>query len=362
MLRVHSKSNDVHLIAPTAESRSVPSRKVPGRSSAGVDSVAPRIEPLPGGIKRPLWSVMIPTYNSARYLRQTIRSVLAQDPGSDQMQIEVVDDCSTLDDPATVVEEEGKGRVLFYRKQANEGATKTFNTCIERSRGHLVHILHGDDAVGAGYYDKITEVATLNPEVGLIAARCFVIDEDSEICGVTPRVRMLEVAGKSATPFFYTTPIEYAGVTVRREAYEKLGGFRLDLVHTADCEMWGRIVSAKGGIILRDILAYYRYFAANDTARLMKTAENIRDHCRLYEVMSRSYPEFSVELAREKAINMARGQYYRFLELGDEKAVAAHYQILLELMPSFRRYKWQLRNMIDRCMPRLVEIYRRGLR
>src|SRR5262249_49179546 len=52
------------------------------------------IPPVPDGIARPLWSVMIPTFNCASYLRETLRSVLTQDPGRDVMQIEVVDDCS----------------------------------------------------------------------------------------------------------------------------------------------------------------------------------------------------------------------------------------------------------------------------
>src|SRR5882672_8085006 len=48
----------------------------------------PRIEPVPEGIARPLWSVMIPTYNSERWLRQTLQSVIAQDCGPERMQIE----------------------------------------------------------------------------------------------------------------------------------------------------------------------------------------------------------------------------------------------------------------------------------
>jgi glycosyltransferase involved in cell wall biosynthesis len=50
------------------------------------------IPPIPDGTPRPLWSVMIPTYNCANYLRETLASVLAQDPGFEIVQIEVVDD------------------------------------------------------------------------------------------------------------------------------------------------------------------------------------------------------------------------------------------------------------------------------
>ena len=49
------------------------------------------IAPVPEWGRRPLWSVMIPTFNSAKYLRETLGSVLAQDPGPERMQIEVVD-------------------------------------------------------------------------------------------------------------------------------------------------------------------------------------------------------------------------------------------------------------------------------
>ena len=66
-----------------------------------------RIGPVDAAFVRPVWSVMIPTYHCARYLGETLRSVLAQDPGPDAMQIEVVDDHSTQDDPERVVREVG---------------------------------------------------------------------------------------------------------------------------------------------------------------------------------------------------------------------------------------------------------------
>ena len=64
----------------------------------------PLISDTEGSGARPYWSVMIPTYNPrADYLEETLRSVLQQDPGPEQMQIEVIDDGSTVDVAAQTV-------------------------------------------------------------------------------------------------------------------------------------------------------------------------------------------------------------------------------------------------------------------
>ena len=57
------------------------------------------VPPIVERADRPTWSVMIPTYNCAPFLRAALRSVLEQDPGPDSMQIEVVDDCSQAGRP-----------------------------------------------------------------------------------------------------------------------------------------------------------------------------------------------------------------------------------------------------------------------
>ena len=89
----------------------------------------PSIASVPEDGNRPFWSVMIPTYNCAYYLERTLKSVLEQDRGPDEMQIEVVDDCSTEDDPEAVVKEIGKERASFFRQPRNVGVTANFNIC-----------------------------------------------------------------------------------------------------------------------------------------------------------------------------------------------------------------------------------------
>lgn len=115
------------------------------------------IEALPPEVIRPTWSVMIPTYNGTKYLRETLQSILVQDPGADEMQIEVIDDASTTDNPEKLVNDIGKGRISFFRQDNNKGQIKTWNNCIRRAQGHWIHILHQDDVVLPNFYEHLRD-------------------------------------------------------------------------------------------------------------------------------------------------------------------------------------------------------------
>ena len=208
------------------------------------DASYPAVEPVWPGVDRPFWSVMIPTYHCANYLRQTLRSVLEQAPPVDEMQIEVVDDHSIVDDPQRVVNEVGCGRVGFFRQPENVGPQANFTTCARRARGQWVHILHGDDAVRPGFYAALrTGIERVSP---VHAAFCRVItinEEDlwlelseleSQTAGVIPDlVQRLAVFNH----------IMFPSIVLRRLAYEQLGGFHPALFHSADWDMWKRVAA-----------------------------------------------------------------------------------------------------------------------
>ena len=299
----------------------------------------PPIAPVPDGAHRPRWSVMIPTFNCANYLRQTLGSVLAQDLGPEQMQIEVVDDCSSKDDPEAVVRETGKGRVAFFRKSKNEGAIPNFNTCIQHSRGHLVHILHGDDYVLAGFYDRVAALAERHASVALIASRSFIVDEGNVITGITNRFHEMEGGTRSLESFFYGTPIQPPGIVVRRSFYETHGGFLSELVHAADCEMWARAVGLMGGLVTPEVLACYRTFAANDSGRLARTAENLRDVERLNRLFAARYSGFDSRRAAQRVSFMALVQAERFDQSGDTEAAQANWDYWKQCTPA--KLRWQ---------------------
>lgn len=308
-------------------------REHPSSTKGGItpeDATPPPVQPVNAGAPRPLWSVMIPTYNCAKYLPETLRSVLEQDQGPEHMQIEVIDDASA-DRPEDVVRSFGVGRAEYFRQPVNRGAGANFNTCVNRSRGELVHILHGDDVVRPGFYDHVTQLARQWPTAALLATRVFRIDEAGVLLNMTPRLPKFERLTHEPGSFLYENLLQFAGVVIRRSFYEAHGGFIPSLVHTGDWEMWLRAITLGGGVVSPEPLACYRIFEGNDSSRLRLTGENVRDSMRFARLIAARIPGFDAERFRADRARTALKQAEFFHERGEYGAARANQDLWREL-------------------------------
>jgi GT2 family glycosyltransferase len=261
------------------------------------------IPPVEAGVVRPLWSVMIPTYECAAYLRETLASVLAQDPGPERMQIQVVDDHSMRDDPEAVVRELGRGRVEFHRQPENVGHSRNFDTCLLRARGHLVHLLHGDDCVREGFYERMERVFEARPDVGAAFCRVVFIDEAGRWKHVVPPVQPESGELRDRVPTLVTqAPVYTPAMVVRREAYERLGGFDRRLrVCGEDLEMWVRIGAHYPVWFEAEPLALYRKHGSSLSGGSVRSGENIRDTRFAFELFRPHLPAGSADRLLRRA-------------------------------------------------------------
>jgi GT2 family glycosyltransferase len=248
---------------------------------------------------------MIPTYNCAHHLPAALAGVLAQDPGPDEMQIEVVDDASD-DDPESVVAELGGGRVGFFRQPKNVGHTANFDTCLRRARGFLVHQLHGDDAVLQGFYERLGAAFASHPEVGAAFTRHVLIDEDGHWQHITALERrgagMLDGwLDRIAVEQRLQTP----SIAVRRSVYEELGSFDQRLRVTEDWEMWVRVAAHYPVWYEPEILALYRMTAESHSKRTFRTGENVRDLRRAIAVNRESLTSDAGDRLTRRALRAA---------------------------------------------------------
>jgi glycosyltransferase involved in cell wall biosynthesis len=269
---------------------------------------------------------MIPAYNNTPYLRETLTSVLAQDPGPDQMQIEVVDDCST-DDPQAIVEELGPERIGFHRQPENVGHVRNFNTCIERARGHLVHLLHGDDAVRTGFYQLLQRPLEADTAIGAAFCRYIAIDAQ----GNWETIAALEPDGRGILENWLERialgqRLQTPCMVVRRSVYEQLGGFDSRL-QAEDWEMWTRIAAHFQVWYEPEPLALYRIHENSRTGPLRSAGANVADLRRVIAVNNDLLPpsraatitKQALEITATTAIRRAR----RMLHAGDEASARA---------------------------------------
>ncbi|MEW5930333.1 MAG: glycosyltransferase [Gemmatimonadota bacterium] len=299
------------------------------RDGPGAGAHREPVAPVPEGVERPLWSVMIPTYECAGYLRQTLESVLAQDPGPERMQVEVVDDHSTGDDPEAVVREVGGGRVGFFRQPRNVGHVRNFNTCLRRSRGRLVHLLHGDDAVREGFYRRMGEAFEARPEIGAAFCRHLVMDEDGHWTVVSkleePRSGVLE---NWLERIAVGQRLQAPSMVVRREAYERLGGFDDRIAHYGeDWEMWVRIAARYPVWYETEPLAVYRVSSRSLSGRTVRSGENGRDLRRAIEINRDALPPARADAisraAREANAHACLRRAFRLANAGEMDASLA---------------------------------------
>jgi glycosyltransferase involved in cell wall biosynthesis len=237
----------------------------------------PTVLPVSADVQRPLWSVMIPSYNCAKYITKTLESVLMQDPGKEKMQIEVVDDCST-DEVEKIVNETGKGRVSFYRQPYNRGSLRNFETCLNRSCGKYIHLLHGDDFIDPGFYTEVEKLFDAYPDAGAACTGFWHVGENNEL--LYPDQSLADkpvILDNWLTILAQGQKLQPPGVVVKRSVYEHLGGF-FGIHYGEDWVMWMRIAKYYPVAYTPLRLAKYRiHDDHNITTRSFKSGQHIKD-------------------------------------------------------------------------------------
>jgi glycosyltransferase involved in cell wall biosynthesis len=241
--------------------------------------------PAVTGADRPRWSVVIPVHNCADYLAQALPEVVSQLANRDDAEIIVVDDASS-DNPEQVVDRLGRGRVRYRPNPGHLGAIGTFNRCLALATGELVHLLHGDDGVLPGFYTAM-EQALAEPTV--VAAVCRVRDLDAHNTPLYATRSYRKGTGvwtNALDAFAVSNRVRAPGIVVRRAAYERVGGYRSDLPHAADWDMWTRL-AAEGPIVFVDeVLAVYRRHNTSDSWPRIRTGANVRERVSAIGVVS----------------------------------------------------------------------------
>ena len=131
----------------------------------------------------PLVSILLPTYNGARYIREAIDSVLAQN--FSDFELIIIDDAS-VDGVSLIIEEylAKDARVVSYRNDKNMKLVTTLNVGLQVARGQYIARIDDDDIWNSREkLQKQVEILECSPRVAIVGTFGYIIDEESKRTG-----------------------------------------------------------------------------------------------------------------------------------------------------------------------------------
>src|SRR5688500_5656559 len=258
----------------------------------------------------PSVSVVIPAYNVAPYIAETLESVFSQT--FKDFEVVIVNDGSPDTDELERALAPYRERICYIR-QENRGASGARNSAVREARGEFVAVLHGGDLWMPNYLEK---------QVGFWRAGGYDLSyADALLFGDSP------LAGKtfmdtspSHGPVTFKSLIRYecniitSGVVARRAKIVEAGLFHESLRNAQDFEMWTRLLRFGGRIgYQREVLLRYRCrqnSLSGDVMNRLATEMNVLKHiAETYELMPDERQELSraMEL-QEASLHLAHGK------------------------------------------------------
>lgn len=230
---------------------------VPAASSPASTAAPAALPALPAV---PLVSVVVPSFNHARYLRECVDSVLSQDHPA--VELIVVDDGST-DGSLDLLKSYGD-RLRLLQQQGGRQA-RARNLALAVARGELVAFLDSDDRWRPGRLSAAVAAFRAQPQAALVWADHAFIDADGRPQGER---RWVSPGGDFRRLLIAGNPICNATVTVRRDVLDQIGGFNEAAPRVCDGAAWTQI-AARGHrfVHLPQVLLDYRLHGGNDSAR-----------------------------------------------------------------------------------------------
>ena len=204
----------------------------------------------------PRVSVIIPTYNSARFISSAVSSVLGQ--SYKDYEIIIVDDGSA---DATREVTAKFGNKVLYLYQSNAGPAAARNLGLSRATGEFVAYLDADDLWYPQKLEKQVAFLSAHKSYGIVHSDIDVIDENDRV--IQPRFNQQTgrtvPAGYCTMQLLHESHVQTLTVMARRVWVDKVGRFDERLKGTEDYLQW-ILVSMEGAAVgyVDESLAMYR--------------------------------------------------------------------------------------------------------
>lgn len=203
----------------------------------------------------PTISVVIPTYNSAPFIRETLASILSQ---TEPLFEVIISDDGSTDNTVAVVEEiirEVVKPAVRILKNTHGGPGAARNAGIKAAQGDWIAFIDSDDKWTNEKIARVKLAMKQNPEVNFFCHDQYhrFLNGKEERLNLAKRYRMMIPAKQ----LFYNCPFATSAVVCRKDILLKHGLFNETLLSAQDYELWLRLLPSLRPHFIDEVLGWY---------------------------------------------------------------------------------------------------------
>lgn len=240
---------------------------------------------MSGSVQAGLVSVVVPSYNHAEFLAKRMDSLLRQTYGN--LEILVIDDCSTQDNVAILRAYEQHSQVRLLLHQKNTGLVPVMNQGIEQTVGEFILFAQCDDDCEPEMIERLVRSLREHPSAGIAFCRSLMIDASDDVLGddFTFRERAFRIRcatdtllkGEEMARFLFHSCVipNMSALLIRRDCFDTVGLLAVDYAVCVDWEFFFRVSTRYDTCYVAQPLNKFRQHAATvrSTAKGLVTYE-----------------------------------------------------------------------------------------
>ena len=190
--------------------------------------------------KLPFFSICIPTYNRAHYLKQALESILSQTFNNFEV---IVYDDGSIDSTVEVVKKFDDPRIHYFRGKENRGRPYARNQCVNLARGDWIVWLDDDDVMKPDLLSNYAVAIKQFPSVSIFyPLKLWILYENSKELKLFQTMDYFKNRRACVRTLMSSPPLSNSGVCINKFIYDKYGLYDEEFYRAQDYEFWFRVL------------------------------------------------------------------------------------------------------------------------
>ena len=185
-------------------------------------------------------SVLMSVFNSEKWLKSSIDSVLSQ--SEDEFEFIIINDGST-DNTSSIIRSYNDDRIIII-EQGNIGLTKSLNVGLRIAKGKYIARIDADDISMPNRLVEQKKFMEVNTDIALVGSDAILIDENDQYMGhaVYPTSHKMLIK-RLKLPLYSVFP--HSSIFFQRDVIMKLNGYNENFIMSQDQDLYLRLLSEK---------------------------------------------------------------------------------------------------------------------